>query len=61
LAAVVALAGAGGVVRVMPRVRSHAGDLLVLAVGSIVWGVLCWAVLRVTGSTLPNQLRRRFA
>jgi putative peptidoglycan lipid II flippase len=61
LAALVALAGAGAVVRALPGVRSHAGDLLVIAAGTVVWGILCWAVLRLTGSSLPNQLRRRFA
>lgn len=60
-ASIAALLAAGAVVRALPRVSTHAGDLLVVAIGTAVWGLLCFAVLRLTGSRLPNQLLRRNA
>lgn len=60
-AAVAALLAAGAVVRALPHVSSHSGDLLIIAIGTAVWALLCFGVLRLTGSRLPNQLLRRNA
>jgi putative peptidoglycan lipid II flippase len=58
LAAVVALLATGGLVRALPPISSHAGDLVVIAAGSAVWAVAAGIMLRVTGSKLPAQVLR---
>ncbi len=60
-AALVAFTALEAVVRLMPHAATHLGDLLVLAAGSAVWFGVSFAVLKATGSALPNQLLRRFA
>lgn len=57
-AALIALAAAGAVVRTLPHVSTHAGDLLVIAVGSVVWLVATGGVLLLSGSKLPAQVLR---
>ncbi|HEX5284828.1 MAG TPA: lipid II flippase MurJ [Bryocella sp.] len=59
VAAIAALLAAGGLVRALPKVTTHAGDLLVIAIGTAAWALLCFAVLRLTGSRLPDQILRR--
>jgi putative peptidoglycan lipid II flippase len=34
-------------------------DMLVLAVGTLAWLLVGWAALRITGSSLPGEVRRR--
>ena len=41
--------------------RGHVPDVVTIAVGSLVWGGVCFFVLRLTGSKLVQQLRRRAA
>jgi putative peptidoglycan lipid II flippase len=45
--------------RVSPHTSSRLGELILLLGSLVVWGALCAAVLRVTGSKLPGQLRAR--
>jgi putative peptidoglycan lipid II flippase len=59
LAAVVAFAGTTWCVRLLHLPRGHRSDVISLAAGTVVWGILCGAVLLGTGSTLPGQLLRR--
>ena len=59
LAAVIAFGAAAGAVHFMPPVSTHAGDALVIAVGSIVWAVATGGVLILMKSTLPAQILRR--
>jgi putative peptidoglycan lipid II flippase len=61
LAAAVSFAGVTLLLRVLPHSVSisYTGDLVALAAGSIVWAALCYAVLQLTGSTLPQQILRR--
>lgn len=44
----------------LPSPKSHSGDLVVLAVGSVVWALVGFSVLLLSGSELPRQLLRRF-
>ena len=60
-AASVAFAGAALCVGYLPVVRSHQGDVLLIGVGTAVWGGLCLAVLTVMRSRMPAQLLRRKA
>jgi putative peptidoglycan lipid II flippase len=48
-----------GCVRFVPHGAGHAGDVVVIGVGTVVWGVVCLGVLVGLGSKLPGQLRRR--
>jgi len=61
--AFVASSVAGAVVvlllRTLPHILGFRGDLLQLVMGSIVWFALCWGLLAVTGSALPQQLLTR--
>jgi putative peptidoglycan lipid II flippase len=61
LAAIVSFAGITILLHVVPHARSqtYAGDLIALAAGGAVWVALCYGVLRLTGSTLPQQVIRR--
>ena len=45
--------------RTLPHILGFRGDLLQLVMGSIVWFALCWGLLAVTGSALPQQLLTR--
>jgi putative peptidoglycan lipid II flippase len=46
-------------VAALPHPKGWPGDLLLVTVGSAVWLVACFAVLKLTRSRLLNQLRRR--
>jgi putative peptidoglycan lipid II flippase len=59
LAAVIGFGGTSWCVRWMNLPRGHRGDFISIAVGTVVWGVLCGVVLMGTGSKLPRQLLRR--
>ena len=63
LAAIVSLAGVTILVRALPRAHTptHGSDLMVLLVGGALWAILCYGVLYITGSNLPQQLRSRRA
>lgn len=43
----------------LPRVLPRLEELAFLLASAMVWMLLCWAVLHVSGSTLPGQLARR--
>jgi putative peptidoglycan lipid II flippase len=58
-AAVAAVIVAGAAVRLLPRVSTHLGDLIVIAAGSVLWALACWVILWLTHSKLPAELRRR--
>ena len=59
LAAVIAFFATWALVRRLPGVTTHPGDLLILAAGSATWALASLAVLTATGSRLPKQLLRR--
>lgn len=59
-AAVASYAALYGILRVLPHARSFPNDLLLLVCGTSAWMGVAWTVLHFTGSTLPNQLIRRF-
>ncbi|CAN5639429.1 murein biosynthesis integral membrane protein MurJ [soil metagenome] len=59
LAAGVSFAGTAWCVRWMNLPRGHRSDFIAIAAGTVVWAVLCAAVLVGTGSKLPQQLLRR--
>ncbi len=59
LAACISLAGATACVRFLPAHHTHMGDLLLIAEATAAWAILCWAILSLTGSTLPQQILRR--
>jgi putative peptidoglycan lipid II flippase len=59
VAAVLALLAAGAAARELPPVTTHAGDMGVLAAGSIVWAAAAFGTLLLTKSKLPAQLMRR--
>jgi putative peptidoglycan lipid II flippase len=61
LAACISFGATYACVRLLPLGHGHAGDLAMIAIGSCVWAILCWATLALTGSTLPSQLRFRRA
>jgi putative peptidoglycan lipid II flippase len=61
LAACGGFAGAYACVRYIPIPRGHLGDLAAIAVATVAWAVPVWTLLRLTGSTLPQQLRSRRA
>ncbi len=58
-AASVGFAGAALCVGYLPVTHGHHGDLLLIGVGTAVWGGLCFGVLTVMGSRLPGQVLRR--
>lgn len=41
--------------------HGHLGDLITIVVATIAWVLAVWALLTITGSTLPRQLRSRRA
>jgi len=59
LAAVAGFAGAYACVRYIPIPHGHLGDLATIAVATVAWAIPVWALLKLTGSTLPQQLRSR--
>ncbi len=59
LAAIVAAVATGFVVYRMPAAHTHAADFVTIAVGSVVWAAASFALLRLTGSKLPEQVLRR--
>lgn len=61
LAACAGFAGAYACVRFIPIPHGHLGDLATIAIATIAWAVPVWALLTITGSTLPQQLRSRRA
>jgi putative peptidoglycan lipid II flippase len=61
VAAVVAFLAAYGLLRALPPVATHPGDILVIAAGSIAWGLVAMAVLLAMKSKLPAQIMRRKA
>ncbi len=61
LAATISFIGASACIHWLPVRHGHLGDLLTITVVSIVWATLCWTVLTLSGSKLPQQIRRRSA
>jgi len=59
LAAIAAFAAAAAAVHFLPPVTTHLGDLVIITIGSITWAIAAYAVLHLTGSTLPRQVLRR--
>jgi putative peptidoglycan lipid II flippase len=60
LAAVVSLGAVYGLRQVLPAAGRFRSDLLLLAVGTLIWMVAAGATLKLTGSALPDQLLTRF-
>ena len=60
LAALVSFAALAGL-RQLVHTTSRLHELGLLAVAAILWIGVCALVLRLTGSSLPGQLTRRFA
>jgi putative peptidoglycan lipid II flippase len=58
VAAVVAFIAAYGLVRSLPAVATHKGDVITIAAGSVAWVVSAVVILVVTGSKLPGQIVR---
>ena len=58
-AAVVAAMGVLAMLKIAPVHRGYVWDVVLLVTGGIVWAVLGYGVLRLTGSTVPAQLLRR--
>lgn len=61
LAACAGFAAAYACIHLLPIPRGHLGDLVSIMVATVVWAISIWALLTVTGSTLPRQLRSRRA
>ena len=59
LAAVASFGAAYTTAHALPATTSHRGGLVIIAAGSIAWGIAALAVLMVSGSKLPKQLLRR--
>jgi putative peptidoglycan lipid II flippase len=59
IASAIGFAGAATCVRYVPVRPGHAGDALLLTIGSSAWLSLCWIVLTASGSGLPRQILRR--
>jgi len=59
LAAVAGFAGTVWCLRLLPMPPGHRGDVLAIAVGTVVWAGICGGVLMGLGSKLPEQLLRR--
>jgi putative peptidoglycan lipid II flippase len=61
-AAAIALAGTLAALHLLHRTalpKGHLGDLILIALGTLLWAILSAGVLLATGSQLPNQLLRR--
>ena len=43
------------------HLKGHVTDLAVIGAGSVIWCALCYGVLTLSGSSLPNQILRRKA
>jgi putative peptidoglycan lipid II flippase len=59
LAAALSAAALLALVRVLPRAGRFEHDLLTLALGTVAWAAISYAVLRATGSQLPRQVLSR--
>ncbi len=59
LAGLVGFAGTATVARYVHPAHGHLGDVLIIAVASLVWAALSWGALTMTGSQLPRQLLSR--
>ena len=59
LAALAAAVAMGAVAYRLPTARTHGQDAVTIAVGSAVWAVVCFGILLVSGSKLPQQVLRR--
>ena len=60
-ASAVAAAGVLALLRIAPARSTYFWDIVLLLAGSLVWAALGFAVLRISGSSLPNLLLRRKA
>jgi putative peptidoglycan lipid II flippase len=58
-AALAGFAGAAACVRFIHTRPGHAGDTLILVIGTLAWLVLCWGTLTAAGSKLPGQILGR--
>jgi putative peptidoglycan lipid II flippase len=61
IAALVSLAGATLILRLVPQPQTYRGDIVALAIGGLTWAILAVATLHLTGSKLLTQLRSRIA
>jgi putative peptidoglycan lipid II flippase len=61
ITAVVAGAAAWYAVRLVPMSPSRRGDLMSLAISTLVWVLVVWLGLKLTRSALPDSLRRKRA
>ena len=43
----------------IPHPPGHPGDLVLITMGTLFWAAVCFFVLRLSGSALPDQLLRR--
>lgn len=59
LSAIIGFAGAATIVRLLPNHHGHMSDLITIAAATVVWAVLCVAVLHLTKSKLLSQIRSR--
>jgi putative peptidoglycan lipid II flippase len=59
LAAIISFAGAAALVHFVPLRHSHTRDLVIIIAATIIWAALAILTLRLTGSKLLQQLRRR--
>ena len=59
LAALVAFAVAYGAVQYTPHPAGHTGDFILLALGTGLWAATAFALLKLTHSKLPQQIRNR--
>ena len=59
LAAVCAAVAIGFVAYRLPAAHTHPQDAVIILAGSAVWAVVCFLLLRVTGSKLPAQVLRQ--
>ncbi len=59
LSAVLAFSATAGGLKWLNVPRGHQGDLLSIAVGTVIWATVCAGVLTASGSKLPRQLARR--
>jgi putative peptidoglycan lipid II flippase len=60
-AALLAYAAAYGLLRLLPHAATHTADIVNILAGSAAWAVAGFAMLKLTGSKLPQQLLRRRA
>ncbi len=59
LTAICAAVAIGFVAFRLPPAHTHPQDAVTIAAGSVVWVAVCFAVLRLSGSKLPQQVLRR--